>query len=184
MASLQLAVLLFFSFLAFKVASSIWRSRRFNSFERAHGCQKPHNLSGNWPWPISTLHGIKTIRRMLKLKTSGEDILDDIVQEQFKDAHTVSQVGFEGSTFMVCCPKVRSLREEAICLLRDLRRPLSLAMSRQCSPLNLQTSRLANEESTSSTLCLESPSSRVMALHGRTRELYLDLNSFVRTSTI
>lgn len=103
MTSLPLAVLVLLALLVYKTVSSIRRSRRLASLAQAHGCQPPHNLSGNWPWPISTSRGIRTLIRLSRMHKTGEDMLDDIIPEQFRDANTISQIGFDGSIFMVCC---------------------------------------------------------------------------------
>ncbi|KAK5127192.1 hypothetical protein LTR85_008554 [Meristemomyces frigidus] len=90
MAFLQIGVLVAV-FIIYKVISSQVRERQFNRFAAQHGCAEPTDQTGPW------YHRHRRLQRMLKLKRSGEDIIDDIIGGDFLDSNTVQRKGFEGS---------------------------------------------------------------------------------------
>ncbi|KAK1073306.1 hypothetical protein LTR74_002015 [Friedmanniomyces endolithicus] len=91
MVALQVGVLVV-AYIAYRAIKSHLANRRFKAFAEQHGCQEPLDLTGTW------FDSIRRLRRVFNLKQSGEDILDDIISEDFRTASTVQRKGFEGST--------------------------------------------------------------------------------------
>lgn len=86
------AILAFFCFLIYKVISHVVAVRKFRRFAEQHGCKEPLDITlPSFP------PGWERLRRVLDLKKSGEDILDDILVPDFKDASTVQVTAFDGS---------------------------------------------------------------------------------------
>ncbi|KAK0906599.1 hypothetical protein LTR91_002641 [Friedmanniomyces endolithicus] len=80
------------AYIAYRAIKSHLATRRFKAFAKQHGCPEPLDLTGTW------FDSIRRLRRVFNLKQSGEDILDDIISEDFRTASTVQRKGFEGST--------------------------------------------------------------------------------------
>ncbi|KAK5681002.1 hypothetical protein LTS10_006762 [Elasticomyces elasticus] len=81
-------------YVAYRVVWSYIETRRFEQFAEQHGCQKARDLSEGW------LSSFRKIRRMMDLKRSGEDWLDDVFAVDFEDVSTVQRKGFEGSMML------------------------------------------------------------------------------------
>ena len=91
-------VLLLLGYLTYRLISIVWRYRQFKTFARRNGCEEPYNMSAGYgPWPLSALDGIARLRRIMKMKHTGVDILDDVFAELFEPAKTTKSTGFEGS---------------------------------------------------------------------------------------
>ncbi|TKA82593.1 hypothetical protein B0A55_01380 [Friedmanniomyces simplex] len=90
MVALQVGVLVA-AYIAYKVIRSFIETRRFKAFAEQHGCENPLDLSEPWH------NSFGRIRRIMNLKKTGEDILDDIIAEDFRGAATIQRKGFEGS---------------------------------------------------------------------------------------
>ncbi|KAK3117919.1 hypothetical protein LTR53_000211 [Teratosphaeriaceae sp. CCFEE 6253] len=94
MVAVQLGVLLA-AYLVYRTLSSLLRARRFAAFAKQHGCGKPRDLTEpRW------YKRFARIRRIMSMKATGEDILDDIISEDFKDGSTMGRTSFEGSTVL------------------------------------------------------------------------------------
>ncbi|KAK0897243.1 hypothetical protein LTR91_004305 [Friedmanniomyces endolithicus] len=91
MLALQVGLLVA-AYIAYRAINSHLATRRFKAFAKQHGCQEPVDLTGTW------FDSIGRLRRVFNLKKSGEDILDDIISEDFRNASTIQRKGFEGST--------------------------------------------------------------------------------------
>ncbi|KAK3647316.1 hypothetical protein LTR56_008147 [Elasticomyces elasticus] len=81
-------------YVAYRVVWSYIENRRFEQFAEQHGCQKARDLTEGW------LASFRKIRRMLNVKKSGEDFIDDIFALDFEDVSTVQRKGFEGSMML------------------------------------------------------------------------------------
>ncbi|KAK5722920.1 hypothetical protein LTR17_014133 [Elasticomyces elasticus] len=81
-------------YVAYRVVWSYIENRRFEQFAEQHGCQKARDLTEGW------LASFRKIRRMLSVKKSGEDFIDDIFAVDFEDVSTVQRKGFEGSMML------------------------------------------------------------------------------------
>lgn len=88
----QYAVLAFIFFFVYKIVLRIIAARKFKIFAEQYGCKEPLDITlPSWP------PGWERLRRVLNLKTSGEDILDDILVPDFRDSSTVQVTAFDGS---------------------------------------------------------------------------------------
>jgi len=90
MVALQIAALIAL-YATYRVVSSYIRRRQFEAFAKANGCLPPTDTSKTWLG--SWLH----LRRILNLKSSGEDILEDIILEDFKHTNTFQKATHDGS---------------------------------------------------------------------------------------
>ncbi|CAI4215786.1 unnamed protein product [Parascedosporium putredinis] len=64
---------------------------QFNKFKSANNCQAPIDITGKFPY------GLDRINRIRNSRKSGEDILDDILGGEFKNASTFQMTMVEGS---------------------------------------------------------------------------------------
>lgn len=94
MATLQVAAGLLALYIAYNLVTSTLRKRRFAAFAKANGCLPAYDATGPWPY------GWNRLRRMTQCRTSGEDILDDIIAELFTSANTVQTRVFDGQTLI------------------------------------------------------------------------------------
>lgn len=90
-----LVVLCYF---AYKTVHAYWSYRTFKSFAKAHGCEEPHNISSRFgPWPFSALDGIARLRKIVRMRKTGADLLDDVFSDMFAPGPTTKSTSFEGS---------------------------------------------------------------------------------------
>ena len=90
MAFLELAGLLA-AFIVYKVIVSLLRARKFKAFATLHSCAEPLDLSGPW------YRRHERLQRILNMRKSGEDFLDDVIGSDFVEANTNQRRLFEGS---------------------------------------------------------------------------------------
>ncbi|KAK5174120.1 uncharacterized protein LTR77_001200 [Saxophila tyrrhenica] len=103
MAVLQISLVIA-AYIVYKLISSYIADRRFNSFAEKNGCLPPADVSEPFPW------GFRRLYRILRVKKTGEDVLDDIIMSDFDEAggsRTIQFKVFDGSTmFMTADPGV------------------------------------------------------------------------------
>ncbi|OQO04155.1 hypothetical protein B0A48_10765 [Cryoendolithus antarcticus] len=87
-------LLAFNAVFTYLLVNKIITSYRFKQFAKQNGCLDAPDVSGPFPY------GIATLRRIFAMKTTGEDIIDDIIAEDFKDHHTVKKTVFDGSVLV------------------------------------------------------------------------------------
>ena len=88
----QYAILALIFSIVYKIVSRSIAARKFKIFAEQNGCKEPLDITlPSWP------PGWERLRRVLNLKKSGEDILDDILVPDFKDSSTVQVTAFDGS---------------------------------------------------------------------------------------
>ncbi|KAK4545678.1 hypothetical protein LTR36_002631 [Oleoguttula mirabilis] len=90
MALIQISVLVT-AFIFYRVITSLLRERRFKAFATQHGCAEPEDVTEPW------YQRHKRLQRVLAIKKSGEDIIDDIIGSDFRDSNTAQRRAFEGS---------------------------------------------------------------------------------------
>lgn len=93
--SLAQAGLAVLGLLFFKITYELWKAHQFARFAKANGCEKPYNLSGQWPFSI--MDGWKRLSQTINVVKNGGDILDDVFAERFEHANTVEVTQFDGS---------------------------------------------------------------------------------------
>ncbi|KAK4635923.1 Cytochrome P450 monooxygenase alt2 [Fulvia fulva] len=98
MTSSSQVVLLLLSLVAYAIANKVIRWHRCRVFAEKNDCKEPHGISGHGP--LAFLDGWWRIGRVQKMLETGEDLLDDIFADQFKDANTIEQTQFEGSKLL------------------------------------------------------------------------------------
>lgn len=81
-------------FIAYRFISSALQARRFRAFAKENGCAEPLDLSSAWH------KSHQRLVRLLNVKKSGEDIIEDILAEDFKQASTSQRGVFDGSRFI------------------------------------------------------------------------------------
>lgn len=77
------------AYISYRLIASLIRERRFKAFAKAHGCAAPQDVSGSFPY------GVAFMQRVARMKSTGEDFLDDILGEDFATAHTVQKTVFD-----------------------------------------------------------------------------------------
>jgi hypothetical protein len=75
----------------FKLVRFLSNRRQFDKFKNSNNCQAPIDISGDFPY------GLDRINRIRNSRKSGEDILDDILGGEFKNASTFQMTMVEGS---------------------------------------------------------------------------------------
>ena len=83
--------LLLLAYISYHLIASLTRARRFKAFARAHNCAEPQDVSGPFPY------GVSTMQRIARMKVTDEDFLDNILGEDFANAHTVQKTVFDGT---------------------------------------------------------------------------------------
>ncbi|KAK3675515.1 hypothetical protein LTR78_004598 [Recurvomyces mirabilis] len=79
-------------YLLYRLTTAYINERSFQIFAKQNGCQPPLDLSGPW------YRRFDRLRRVLNLRKSGEDILDDIIAADFANSvGTVQRTMHEGS---------------------------------------------------------------------------------------
>lgn len=81
--------LLFLAYILYRLITHLIRARRFRTFAQSRNCAEPKDASGPWPY------GLSFILRARRLKQSGEDFLDDILAEDFREANTIQKTAFD-----------------------------------------------------------------------------------------
>lgn len=79
------------SFVIYRLVASSLRERAFQRFAREHKCQTPLDTTKTWPQTLAQL------KRLSNTRTSGEDLIDDIIVRQYDDANTYTHRNFDGS---------------------------------------------------------------------------------------
>ena len=81
--------------ISFKLLSHLKRKRDFKYFTEQNGCKDPRDITlPSFP------PGWERLQRMLKLKTSGEDFMDDILVPDFEQTSTIKFTAFDGNTLV------------------------------------------------------------------------------------
>ncbi|KAF2172859.1 hypothetical protein M409DRAFT_16813 [Zasmidium cellare ATCC 36951] len=81
--------------LLFKIVYEIIKSYNFARFAKANGCEKPHNVSGSWPFSI--INGWQRLFRFMDIVNNGGDVIEDGFGRLFEHANTVQATQFDGS---------------------------------------------------------------------------------------
>ena len=79
-------------FIVYRVIYTQLQERRFRAFAQQHGCADLLDNTKSW------FEAFARLRRILKSRSSGEDIIDDILVPDFDDAKTFANMRFTGST--------------------------------------------------------------------------------------
>lgn len=74
-----------------QIIRSLYHRRQFQRFCKSRNCQRPIDLSGAFPY------GLERIRRLFGSRRSGEDIMDDILGSEIKQADTFQMTMLDGS---------------------------------------------------------------------------------------
>ena len=75
----------------FKLIRVLANRRQFQKFKSSSNCKEPIDISGNFPY------GLDRINRIRKSRKSGEDIMDDILGGEVKNASTFQKTMVEGN---------------------------------------------------------------------------------------
>ncbi|KAM0714911.1 hypothetical protein Q7P37_009376 [Cladosporium fusiforme] len=78
------------AYISYRIISGVISQRRFKAFAKQHGCEEPLDITSNFPY------GWRQLRRLLRARSTGEDILDDILAPDLKDAHTIKKRVIDG----------------------------------------------------------------------------------------
>lgn len=79
----------------FRIIYEVYRSYQVAKFARAHGCEEPFNISGQWPFSI--LDGWSRLWHTVDVVKAGGDIIDDAFAKQLEPANTTMLTNIDGT---------------------------------------------------------------------------------------
>ncbi|KAF2773536.1 cytochrome P450 monooxygenase CYP52G11 [Teratosphaeria nubilosa] len=81
-------------FILHRIAKSIINGRQFRQSAASSGCEEPADLTEPFPY------GFRMLWRIMQLDKTGEDLLDDVMTEEFGDKTTFKKTTHDGTTLI------------------------------------------------------------------------------------